>query len=111
MTGAFAAKSKPTSAHKDTVVRLYVLELSGGRIHSMSPDGSSRKTIVTDCHLPDGIVVDVEAGHIYWTNMGVPNLNDGTIERADINGKNRRTIVAKGDTHTPKQIILDKKGG
>jgi hypothetical protein len=43
--------------------------------------------------------------------MGIPNLNDGSIERSDIDGKNRRTIVAKGDTHTPKQIILDKKGG
>jgi hypothetical protein len=39
----------------------------------MNPDGSDRKTIVTDCHhLPDGIVVDAEAGHIYWTNMGTP---------------------------------------
>ena len=61
--------------------------------------------------MPDGIVVDAEAGHIYWTNMGVPSLNDGSIERADIDGKNRKTIVAQGDTHTPKQIILDKKGG
>jgi DNA-binding beta-propeller fold protein YncE len=66
---------------------------------------------VSDCHLPDGIVVDVEAGHIYWTNMGIPNLNDGSVERADIDGRNRKTIVAQGDTHTPKQIILDKKGG
>ena len=41
----------------------------------------------------------------------VPNLNDGSIERADIDGKNRKTIVAQGNTHTPKQIILDKKGG
>jgi len=57
------------------------------------------------------IVVDAEAGHIYWTNMGIPSLNDGSIERADIDGKNRKTIVAQGDTHTPKQIILDKKGG
>jgi hypothetical protein len=56
--------------------------------------------------LPDGIVVDAEAGHIYWTNMGIPNLNDGSIERADLDGKNRKTIVAQGDTHTPKQIIL-----
>src|SRR5262245_31261815 len=23
--------------------------------------------------LPDGVFVDVDAGHIYWTNMGVPN--------------------------------------
>jgi hypothetical protein len=36
---------------------------------------------------------------------------DGSIERADIDGKNRKTIIAQGDTHTPKQIILDRKGG
>ena len=77
----------------------------------MNTDGYNRKTIVSDCHLPDGIVVDVEAGHIYWTNMGIPNLNDGSIERADIDGKNRKTIVALGDTQSPKQIILDKNGG
>ena len=92
-----------------TVSRLFVLELNAGRIHSMNTDGSEREVIVTDCHLPDGIVVDVDAGHIYWTNMGVPNLNDGSIERADIDGKNRKTIIAKGKTHTPKQIILDKR--
>ncbi|WP_368367103.1 3-hydroxyacyl-CoA dehydrogenase [Bradyrhizobium commune] len=77
----------------------------------MNADGSDRTTIVTGCHLPDGIVVDVEAGHIYWTNMGIPSLNDGSVERADIDGKNRRIIVPQGATHTPKQIILDKKGG
>ena len=92
-----------------TLARLFVLELNAGRIHSMNTDGSDRKTVVTDCLLPDGVVVDVDAGHIYWTNMGVPNLNDGSIERADIDGKNRQTIVAQGDTHTPKQIILDKQ--
>jgi hypothetical protein len=66
---------------------LFVLELNAGRIHSMNTDGSDRKTIVSNCHLPDGIVVDVEAGHIYWTNMGIPNLNDGSVERADKRGK------------------------
>jgi len=93
------------------VPRLFVLEINAGRIHSMNTDGSDRKTIVADCHLPDGIVVDAEAGHVYWTNMGIPNLNDGSVERADIDGKNRKVIVAKGATHTPKQIILDKKRG
>src|SRR5262250_2862974 len=91
--------------------RLFVLELSGDRIHAMNPDGSDRKTIVTDCRLPDGIVVDVDAGHIYWTNKGVPNLNDGSIERADLDGKNRSVIVPQGATHTPKQSHLDKDGG
>jgi hypothetical protein len=91
--------------------RLFVLELNAGRIHSMNTDGSNRETIVSDCHLPDGIVVDTEAGHIYWTNMGIPSLNDGSVERADIDGKNRKVIVAKGVTHSPKQIILDKKAG
>ena len=91
--------------------RLFLLELSGDRIHSMNPDGSGRKTIVTDCRLPDGIAIDAEAGHMYWTNMGVPNLDDGSIERADLDGRNRRIIVPQGVTHTPKQIHLDKGNG
>src|SRR5262249_15812195 len=91
--------------------RLFLLELSGDRIHSMNPDGSDRKTIVTNCHHPDGIVVDAEAGHIYWINMGIPDRDDVSIERADLDGGNRRIIVPQGVTHTPKQIHPDKEGG
>src|SRR5262249_44246178 len=91
--------------------RLFLLELSGNRIHSMNPDGSDRKTIVTNCHLPDGIVADAEAGHIYWTNMGIPSRDDGTIERADFDGSNRTVIIPQGITHTPKQLHLDKESG
>ena len=43
--------------------------------------------------------------------MGVPNLNDGSIERADLDGKNRRIIVPPGGTFTPKQLHLDKANG
>ena len=91
--------------------RLFLLELSGDRIHAMNPDGSDRKIIVTNCHLPDGIVVDADAGHIYWTNMGIPNLDDGSIERADLDGSNRKVIVPAGVTHTPKQLHLEKRRG
>ena len=77
----------------------------------MNTDGTDKKTIVTDCRLPDGIAVDVQAGHIYWTNMGVPSLNDGSIERVDLDGKNRKVIVPQGATFTPKQIHLDKENG
>jgi hypothetical protein len=110
MTVLQATRTKASSGATRSA-RLFLLELSGNRIHSMNPDGSDRKTIVTNCHLPDGIVVDAEAGHIYWTNMGVPNLDDGSIERADLDGRNRRTIVPQGVTHTPKQIHLDKENG
>jgi sugar lactone lactonase YvrE len=112
VTEATATKSKSTSDRKGAVGRLFVLELSANRIYSMNTDGSDRKVIVTDCQLPDGIAVDVRAGHIYWTNMGSsPSVNDGSIERADIDGKNRKVIVPRGATFTPKQIQLDQKDG
>ena len=77
---------------------------------SANPDGSDLKTIVSEGRrLPDGIVVDVEAGHIYWTNMGNPSANDGSIERADLDGSNVTNIVPPGGTFTPKQLQLDKK--
>ena len=91
--------------------RLFVLDLGGGRVLSMDSDGSHSKVIAADCPHPDGIVVDVAAGHVYWTNMGVPSLNDGSIERADIDGKNRRFIVSPGGTFSPKQLHLDKANG
>src|SRR5262245_53914766 len=72
MTVLQATRTK-TSSGATRSGRLFLLELSGDRIHSMNPDGSDRKTIVTNCYLPDGIVVDAEAGHIYWTNMGIPD--------------------------------------
>jgi hypothetical protein len=94
-----------------TVRRLFILDLSGGLVFSANPDGSDKKVLVTGCRHPDGIVVDAEAGYMYWTDMGVPNLNDGAIERADLDGLNRKTIVPQGGTFTPKQLQLEKKSG
>src|SRR5215471_5426512 len=105
------SESRPASGGKTAVGRLFVLELNAGLIHTMNPDGSEKKTIVTDCRLPDGIAVDVAAGHIYWTNMGNPPVNDGSIERADLDGKNRKVIVPQGVIFTPKQMHLDKENG
>jgi hypothetical protein len=104
-------KSKRQSGRGTADGRLFILEVSGGQVFSMSPDGSDKKVIASKCRIPDGVAVDVEAGHIYWTNMGVPNLNDGSIERADLDGKNRKFIIDSGGTHTPKQLHLDKANG
>jgi hypothetical protein len=106
------SKPKPmTTGSKANLGRLFVLDLSGGRVFSVNADGSGQKDIVTGCRHPDGIAVDIEARQIYWSNMGVPNLNDGSIERADLDGSNRKTIIPKGGTFTPKQLHLDKKNG
>jgi sugar lactone lactonase YvrE len=100
-----APESRATSPE-----RLFLLDLSG-RIYALNPDGSDRRIIVTDVVHPDGVVVDATAGHIYWTNMGVPALDDGSIERADFDGGNRAVVVPPGVTHTPKQIHLERASG
>ena len=91
------------------VGRLFVLDASGSRVYSMNPDGSDSNTLVTGCRLPDGIAVDAQNEHLYWTDMGVPDRNDGKIERADLDGRNRTTIIPEGATHTPKQLHLDSR--
>ena len=109
ITNSQMLKSRPKTSSRAELGRLFILDLSGGRVFTVNPDGSDKRVIVTDCHWPDGVAVDVEKGHIYWTNMGVPRQNDGSIERADLDGQNRKTIVPAGKTFTPKQLHLDKK--
>jgi len=112
MSSSAAKPNRPKETTKPTPGRLFVLDLSDGRVLSCAPDGSDLKTIVSEGRrLPDGIVVDAEAGHIYWTNMGSLKVNDGSIERADLDGKNLKHIVPPGGTFTPKQLQLDKKNG
>ena len=112
MNEAHVTKSETASSVGGVYGRLFVLEISESRIHSMRPDGSDQKVVVDGCHMPDGVAIDVEAGHLYWTNMGLSvATNDGSIERADLDGGNRRIIVPPGATHTPKQLQLDTKNG
>jgi hypothetical protein len=100
--------AKPTP--KSTAGRLFFLSASSGQVFSANPDGSDLKVIVSEGRrIPDGIVVDIEAGHLYWTNMGNPNADDGSIERADFDGNNATHIVPNGGTFTPKQLQLDRK--
>ena len=91
-TASMPINAEAKNAH--TSARLFFLNLSGGRVLSANPDGSDLKTIIDEGRkLPDGLALDVAAGHIYWTNMGDPKTNDGSIMRSDLNGKNMVTIV------------------
>jgi DNA-binding beta-propeller fold protein YncE len=111
MTKLQPSATERASVGRAPIGRLFVLDASGNRVLSLNPDGSDRKVIITECRLPDGVALDVEAGHIYWTNMGVPNRNDGSIERADLDGRSRKTIIPQGSTFTPKQLQIDKRNG
>jgi sugar lactone lactonase YvrE len=93
----------------ETKGRIFFLDVSGGRIVTANSDGSKVTTLVSGCkRMPDGIALDLEGGHIYWTNMGQKfDGNDGSIERVDLDGRNRRVIVPEGATFTPKQLQLD----
>src|SRR5271154_7068946 len=94
------------------VARIFFLDLAAGRVLSANPDGSDLKTLVSEGRkLPDGLAVDVAAGHLYWTNMGNPKANDGSIFRSDLDGRNMTTIIAPGDTFTPKQLQISKHEG
>jgi DNA-binding beta-propeller fold protein YncE len=105
-----ASKFETVKLAAKTVGRLFFMDLAAGRILTSNPDGSHLKTIVSEGRrLPDGIVVDVAGGHIYWTNMGNPKANDGTIDRADLDGTNVTNVVPPGATWTPKQLQLDAK--
>src|SRR5882724_7655591 len=107
--------SKPSVSRNKgngVVARIFFLDLGGGRVLSANPDGSDLKTLLIEGRkLPDGLAVDVAAGHLYWTNMGNPKANDGTIFRSDLDGRNLTTIVAPGGTFTPKQLQIDKPNG
>ncbi len=90
--------------------RIFFLDLSAGRVLSANPDGSDLKVIIAGGQKhPDGLAVDAARGHLYWTNMGNPTANDGTIYRSDLDGENITVIVQPGGTFTPKQIQIEPK--
>jgi DNA-binding beta-propeller fold protein YncE len=91
--------------------RIFFLDLRG-KLVSATPDGGNRQVLIEGLKgQPDGIAVDVDAGHIYWTNMGDYAADDGSIERSNLDGSNVTTIVKTGGTWTGKQLVLDKKNG
>jgi len=101
---------------------LYILDLGlanepnevyiKGRILVGSADGKSPlRTVVDHQSMPDGIALSSAAGRIFWTNMGVPNINDGSIRSCDLDGSGIKEIVPSGVVHTPKQLAVDTSSG
>ena len=93
--------------------RLYFLSLADhGRVESVNPDGTDLEILSSGkADGPDGIVVDPQSKKVYWTNMGKVSLDDGSVQRIDLDGSNLTTVVPKGGAFTPKQLKLDAKHG
>ncbi|MFF2085662.1 hypothetical protein ACFVVM_17950 [Nocardia sp. NPDC058176] len=106
------------------MTELLALDLKAAAMHAISLDGTAVRTLVDGLdQMPDGIVVDQLRGHIYWTNMGRPDpgaqlgtepeffTRNGSIERVDLDGRNRVTIVPVGAFTTGKQLAADFEAG
>ncbi|WP_418004263.1 hypothetical protein ACNO8X_04080 [Mycobacterium sp. PDNC021] len=106
------------------MTELLVLHIAKREIQAVSLDGSRVRTVVADVdETPDGIVVDQARGHIYWTNMGTPDpasgrgafstffTRNGSLERVNLDGSDRRTIVPRGAFTTGKQLTADFDAG
>ena len=102
---------------------LLVLNAGKHELQAVSLDGTCVRTLVAGLdELPDGIVVDQRRGHVYWTNMGAPDAGsaipgeaaytrNGSLERADLDGGNRITIVPRGAFTCGKQLTADFEEG
>lgn len=91
---------------------MFFLDVGGRVMRAGTEEPWSATTLVPDAGRgPDGIAVDVEHGFVYWTTMGVPADDDGSVHRARLDGSEVTTIVPEGGTYTPKQLRLDAAGG
>ena len=110
MSTTIATSARAPNEKNVVTGRIFFLDLGGGRVLSANPDGSDLKTLVMEGRkCPDGLAVDIAAGHLYWTNMGNFKENDGSIFRSDLDGRNATTIIPPGGVFTPKQIQIEKQ--
>ena len=110
VVGAVAASGLGLSLMAaDTTPRLFFLDIRGGRVLTVKPDGSGLQVLVDNKkEAPDGIAVDAGKGHIYWSNMGQADEDDGSVFRTNLDGSHFTTLVPKGGTFTAKQMKLDE---
>jgi hypothetical protein len=111
---AGAGGSAGAGGQSTELTHLYFLNniFTLGGVLSTTLDGKElREFGVEESVRADGVAVDVEAGHVYWTNMGDETsegfTNDGFILRANLDGTDITEIVPPGGTHTPKQLRID----
>jgi low density lipoprotein receptor-related protein 5/6 len=74
-------------------------------LRSADLDGTNIKNVVMASVTPEGIVLDLDAGKIYWTDS-----NTDKIQRANLNGSNIEDLYAM-DEGSPWAIAMDHEAG
>ncbi|HYQ02527.1 MAG TPA: hypothetical protein VER96_27835 [Polyangiaceae bacterium] len=106
-TGGNTASAGTSGSTSSGGRRVFYLDVQGS-VRAFDEDKPTPRTLVSSAGKgPDGIAVDVAGGHVYWTTMGVPADNDGSLLRSELDGSKMTTIVAAGGSYTPKQLKLD----
>ena len=87
------------------------IQHSGEILHLTAEDRNARPTrLVGKLHSPDGIDVARSTRRMYWTNMGHPKSNDGSIQSANLDGSDVKYVLGPGEgVHTPKQMVIDQE--
>ena len=81
---------------------------NAGRVLVGAADERPLKPLVSGQHTPDGIDVALSAGKLFWTSMGIPSKNDGSIWSSNLDGSDAKVVIAPGSVHTPKQLVVDQ---
>ncbi|KAB8218899.1 hypothetical protein BDV33DRAFT_118270 [Aspergillus novoparasiticus] len=81
--------------------------LHAGRLIVASADGSYSRTLLHHLEMPDGVDISLSCGRIFWSQMGEPSKNNGSIQSANIDGSDIKEIIPRGQVHTPKQLAID----
>ena len=75
-------------------------------------DGSDLRILVTGRPegFNDGIAFDPVSRRLFWTNMGLPTVDDGFIQSVALDGSDLKLVAPPGAAFTPKQLKIDVPG-
>lgn len=76
-----------------------------GRILRAEKGQTTPTVILEGEDAPDGIAVCHSNRRLYWTCMGIPDQQDGSVRSCNLDG-----VLPKGAVHTPKQLCIDETG-
>ncbi|KAF5880109.1 very low-density lipoprotein receptor-like, partial [Clarias magur] len=85
---------------------LYWTSTSTGAVHAAALNGTEHHALISGLQSPGAVAIQSLAGFLFWTDTG----DSPRIERSDLNGQNRRTLVSSA-IHNPVSITLDVPRG